>query len=182
MLAQEVARRYARALFMSVQEKSLLDQSYEQLSDLKAYLATDSSFMGFLTTPNVPEATKSKLIRDAFGPRMERLLVEFLGVLIEKKRIRHLGEIIDEFVRLVKAEKGIAHVTVISAVPLSNAERERLIPALAEKTNMKIELEQKVDPSIIGGMIILMHNEIIDGSIRHELTLIEEQLSKVRVH
>jgi F-type H+-transporting ATPase subunit delta len=96
--------------------------------------------------------------------------------------VNYLVEIIDEFDRLVKAEKGILRATVITAVRMNEAEEEKVITRLAAMTGMKIELEPKVDPTIIGGMIVVMHNQIIDGSIRNYLKTIEEQLAQVKVH
>ena len=61
-------------------------------------------------------------------------------------------------------------------------ERIKLKDKMQMKTNLEIILEEKVDPSIIGGMIIILHNEIIDGSVSHGLNAVEEQLAKVRVH
>jgi F-type H+-transporting ATPase subunit delta len=108
--------------------------------------------------------------------------VEFLIVLINKHRIGYLHEVIGEFIRLVKAERGIAAVTVLSAVPPAEGERQRLIEKLKARTGMTIELEEKIDPDIIAGMIVILHNEIIDGSVRRGLDVLQGQLAKVRVH
>ena len=181
MIAQEIAQRYARALFLSTREKGLIDTAFEQLGDLGKYLDGDTSMLTFLNDPRVPEKNKRLLVRDVFGNRMERLFVEFLIVLIDKNRIEFLPVIIDEFIRMVEAEKGIGRATVVTSVPLADAERPTLIDRLAKKTGLKIELEQKVDPSILGGLIVIMQSKIIDGSVRHGLDLMRERLRKVRV-
>ena len=182
MLAQEVARKYAQALFLSSREKNRLDTAFEQLSDLGEFVITDKTLLEFLTSPKVMESHKQQLVKSVFSERLDRLVLEFLGVLVDKKRITFLPEIIDEFVRLVEAENGIARVTVVTAVSLNDIERQNLLSALARKTSKKIQLEEKLDDSIIGGMIVIMYNEIIDGSVRHGLNLVQEQLGKVRVH
>lgn len=182
MLSQEVAKKYAGALFMSVKEKNLFDNAYEQFNQLKALVKKDKSLVNFLSAPQVTDENKKKLIRDVFASRLERLFVEFLIVLVDKNRVNFLVEIIDEFDRLVEAERGIGRATVITALKLNDTERMNLIAKLAAKTNLEIVLEEKIDPAILGGMIVIIHNEIIDGSVRHELDLLEEQLSKVRVH
>ncbi|MFQ6008262.1 MAG: ATP synthase F1 subunit delta [Candidatus Zixiibacteriota bacterium] len=181
MLAQEVARKYAHALFLSVKDKKLTDKAYEQFSDLKNYLESDPTFLDFLNAPQVLDEHKLALVRDVFGPRLERLFVEFLVVLIQKHRIGFLPVVIDEFTRLVEAEKGIGRVTVITAVPLTEDEKNKLIVNMAAKTGLKIELEEKIEPGIIGGTIVILHNEIIDSSIRRSLDLLVEKLEKVKV-
>jgi len=181
MLAQEVARKYAQALFGTAKEKGLIDKAYEQFNDLKAFLASDSTLLTFLKAPEVLEERKLALVRNVFRERIEQLFIEFLIVLVEKHRIAFLPEVIDEFTRLVEAEKGIGRATVITATPLNEREKSDLVTKLAAKTALKIELEEKVDPDILGGIIVILHNEIIDGSVRRGLDLLEEQLVKVKV-
>ncbi|MFQ5500294.1 MAG: ATP synthase F1 subunit delta [Candidatus Zixiibacteriota bacterium] len=182
MLAQEVAKKYSQALFDSANGKGLVDPAYDQLASLKELVAQDKTLLNFLQAPEVSDENKKALIRDVFGPRMERLFVEFLLVLIEKRRINFLPGIIDEFRILVEQAKGIARAYVTSAVPLDDKQRSDLVAGLAVRTGLTIELEEKVDPSILGGMIVVVNNEIIDGSVRHGLSVIEERLSRVRVH
>lgn len=182
MLAQEIAKKYAGGLFLSVTEKNLIGQAHDQLKELGEFLSSDSTLLDFLMAPHVLDEHKLALVRNVFTGRMDRLLVEFLIVLINKHRIKYLHDIIVEFIRLVKAKRGIAMVTVITAVPINDAERGKLIEKLAARTGMTIELEQKTDVGIIAGMVIILHNAIIDGSVRRGLNVLEGQLAKVRVH
>ncbi|MEW6413583.1 MAG: ATP synthase F1 subunit delta [Candidatus Zixiibacteriota bacterium] len=182
MLIWEVARRYAHALYLSAEGKGLLNIAYEQLNDLSDFVQKDPKLRNFLSAPQVLEESKKDLVRKVFAQRIDRLLVEFLVVLIDKGRIRYLVEIIDEFGRLVEAHQGVGRVTVITAVTLTDSEREQLSRKMAAKTGLKIVLEEKIDPSIIGGLIVLLHDEIIDGSVKHGLNLVRDQLEGVRVH
>ncbi|MBU0982510.1 MAG: F0F1 ATP synthase subunit delta [candidate division Zixibacteria bacterium] len=183
MIAQEVAQKYANALFMSVRERNIIDQSYEQLTGLAAMLKTDRRLLTFLSSPRIALDGKLEVVRSVFGERLERLLVEFLQLLVRKRRINQLPDVIDEFNRLVELHKGINRVTVITAVPVNPDEESRLQAKLAAKVaGGTIELEKKVDPSLIGGMIVIMHDQIIDGSVRHGMDQLEEQLGQVKVH
>jgi F-type H+-transporting ATPase subunit delta len=182
VLSQEVAKIYAHALLLSVVEKGMIDVAYDQFNSLKELVAKDKSLVHFLASPQVLDENKKTLVRDVFSSRIEKLFVEFLVVLVDKNRVNFLPEIIDEFIRLVEAERGIGRVTVITAVPLNNSERSKLKDKMHSKTNLEIILEEKIDLSILGGMIIILHNEIIDGSVSHGLNAVEEQLAKVRVH
>ena len=166
---------------MAVQEKGLIDIAYEQLEDLRKFIEKDNTLLNFLKAPQVLEENKIALMRDVFGKRLERLFIEFLVVLIVKHRMAHLAKIIDDFIRLVEAEKGIARATVIVANPLDDDQRQNLITRLAAKTDLTVQLEVKVDAGILGGMIVILHDEIIDGSVHHELEMIKKQLAKVKV-
>lgn len=182
MLSQEVAKKYSNALFISLKEKNLLDDAYEQFSSLKELLDTDKTLLNFLSAPHILNEQKLSIIRKVFSSSMNELFVEFLVVLVDKSRVNFLPEIIDELKRMIEAENGVGRVTVITAVALDESERKNLSIKIAKKTGLKIILEEKVDRSIIAGMIIILHNEIIDGSTKHKLNLLEDQLSKVRVH
>jgi F-type H+-transporting ATPase subunit delta len=182
MLVQEVAKKYAKALFLATKDKGLIDQAYEQITDLGKLIKGDKLLLNFLGAPQVLDEHKEKLVRDVFGPRLEQLFVEFLIVVLDKNRVMQLPAIIDEFNRLVEASKGIGRATVITAVAIDDTQRSKLTAQLSSKTNLRIVLEEKVDPSIIGGMIVILHNQIIDGSIKHYLSAISDQLERVRVH
>lgn len=181
MLAQEVAQKYAKALFMSVRQKKLVDQADQQFEALKQLLVMDKTLLNFLAAPQIPDDKKLALIRTVFEKRLERPFMEFLLVLIHKRRINYLPVIVDELDRLIKAEKGIGKVTVITAVKLTASEQQGLIEKLTRKTGLKIDLEAHVKPEILGGMIVILHDQIIDGSVRHGLDQIEEKLGKLKV-
>ncbi len=182
MLAQQVGKKYGTALFQLVKDKSLVDQAWEQFDDLAEYLKKEKAFFDFMAAPQIPDRDKEELVKQIFEGRFDKPLFNFLMVLTEKRRINYLLEIIEEFDRLVRADKGIEKATCITAVPLTESERKNLIGKLAAKTNLKIELEEKIDPAIIGGTIVILHNQIIDGSIRHGLQILRNRLMGLKVH
>jgi F-type H+-transporting ATPase subunit delta len=67
-------------------------------------------------------------------------------------------------------------------MPLSDDQREKVIARLEKRSSLSVRLEEKVDPSVIGGAVVIMAGQIIDGSIRYGLNRIKEQLTRVRVH
>jgi F-type H+-transporting ATPase subunit delta len=182
MLAQQVAKKYATALFELARERNIIDLAWDQLNSLADYLKKDRTFIDFLTAPQVNDEQKSNLIERAFADRIEKTFYNFLLHLAEKRRIKFLPEIVEEFDRLVREHKGIARVEVTTAIPITGGEREKLIAELAEKTSLKIELEEKIDKAIIGGMIVKVREQIIDGSLKRGLNLLRNRLMKVKVH
>lgn len=182
MIAQEVAHKYASALFMSARERGLIDQAYEQFDALARMFEKDRSLLNFLSSPRIEDEQKHTLIKNVFGSRMDTLFVEYLSLLVRKRRAHYLPEIIDELNRQIEFEKGINRVTVITAVPLDAAEEQKLIPGLQAKSGGTVQLEKKVNPAIMGGMIIVMHDQIVDGSVSHGLSQVEQSLQKIKVH
>ncbi len=182
MLAQQVAKVYGHALFDLAQERNLIDTAWEEFNSLAEYLKQDRAFLNFMTAPQALRSHKTDLIKKVFGGRFEKPFLDFLMILTEKHRINFLAEIIDEFDRLVRAEKGIVRAVCITTAPLTEEERMQMIDRLVKKTSLKIELEEKIDKSIIGGVILILHNQIIDGSIKYHLGLLRNRLMRVKVH
>jgi F-type H+-transporting ATPase subunit delta len=182
MLAEQVAGRYATALFQLAREAGLLDHAWEQLNALADYLKKDKTFINFMAAPQITDEKKLDLIKKVFESRLDKPFYNFLLVLTDKHRINYLPNIIEEFDRLVRIERGIVKAVCITTFPLSEAEREKLLIKLAQKTSLKIELEEKIDKSIIGGIVVMLHNKIIDGSIKYNLSLLRNRLMKTKVH
>lgn len=182
MIAHEVAGKYAGAIFQSARAKGLLDRAFDQFGQLRQLIKSEPTLLKFLGAPSASDEDKVALVRRMFEGRLERLFIEFLVVLINKHRISFLPGIIDEFIRLIEAQKGIGRATVITAVPLSDDQREKVVARLETRSGLSVRLEEKVDPAVIGGAVVLMAGQIIDGSVRYGLNRIEEQLARVRVH
>ncbi|MEW5923987.1 MAG: ATP synthase F1 subunit delta [Candidatus Zixiibacteriota bacterium] len=182
MLAQQVAKKYSTALFELARERNLLDTAWEQFDALAGYLKKDRTLLDFMEAPQVSDEKKLALIEKAFANRLDKPFYDFLLVLVDKRRFKFIPDIIEHFDNLVREEKSIARAICISAVPLTDAERNKLVQNLQKKTSLKIELEEKVDKTILGGMVVMLRNQIIDGSIRHSLDLLRNRLLKVKVH
>ncbi|UCD95190.1 MAG: ATP synthase F1 subunit delta [Candidatus Zixiibacteriota bacterium] len=182
MLAQQVAKKYSAALFELAREKDLIDIAWDQFNSLAEFLRKDEAFLDFMEAPQISEQNKMALVKKVFESRLERPFYDFLLVLVRKRRIRFLPEIVEYFDNLVREDKGIARATCISATSISEAERKEIIAGLERKTSLRIELEERVDESLIGGMVVMVREQIIDGSIRHGLDLLRNRLLKVKVH
>ncbi|MCK5124789.1 MAG: ATP synthase F1 subunit delta [candidate division Zixibacteria bacterium] len=182
MLAQEVAKKYSTALFNIVNEKGLIDEAFEQFEELDKLINSDASLLQFLLAPHILDQNKITLLRDVFTQRLNPLFLEFLLVLISKHRIGFLHEIIEEFRWRVANARGMLVAKVTTAIPLNDADRASLIAKLASRTGKSIELEEKVDSAILGGMIVILGDQIIDGSVKHGLALLKEDLMKLSVN
>ncbi|MCX6834270.1 MAG: ATP synthase F1 subunit delta, partial [candidate division Zixibacteria bacterium] len=106
MIAQQVAKKYSTALFLSAGRRGLLDEAYTQFTDLKTVLRTDTALLKFLSSPKIAEEQKLDLLRRVFGERMQRLFLEFLIVLVRKRRAMYLVHVIDAFDLMVERHKG----------------------------------------------------------------------------
>ena len=181
MIAREVAKKYSNALYMAARDKNVVSRIYDELGDLDKVVQSQREFLEFLKSPRNSESDKLAFIASVFTDRVHALLMQFLVVLVEKNRVKFLHEIIDEYNRHVEAERGIGRATVITAMKLTETERKKLIDKLSARLNLKVVLEEELDPKIMGGVIIITHDQIIDGSVRYGLDVMEQTLNKVRV-
>ncbi|MGH8016157.1 MAG: ATP synthase F1 subunit delta, partial [Candidatus Zixiibacteriota bacterium] len=153
MIAREVAKKYANAMYLACKEKEIVTDVHEQLVHLDNIADSEKGFLEFLKSPRITEKDKKSFVNAVLQKRVHAIIVQFLNVLLEKHRIKFLREIIDEFNRLVEADRGIGRATVISAAPLTDLEKRHLVGELTDKLKLKIKLEEKVDLNIMGGLI-----------------------------
>ena len=157
MLAQQIAKKYSRAIFELVKENNQIDQAWEQFNSFGEYLKKDDTFVDFMTAPQVNDENKRALIKSVFESRLEKPFYNFIMVLVQKRRIKYLGEIIESLDVLIREHKKLAKVICISSSKITDVERRRLINKLEQKTSMKVELIEKVDDKMIGGIKVLLN-------------------------
>jgi len=121
-------------------------------------------------------------VLEAFGEESSGLFVNFVMLLIDKKRLESFSEIADGYRHLYEQSQGIIEVRAITAIPLERELEERARETLEQKTGRQVRLIKSTDPDIIGGMILIIEDKIIDGSIRHQLGTLRKELSALKVH
>jgi F-type H+-transporting ATPase subunit delta len=178
MQAEQIARRYAEALFGVVIQRNMLTQAEQELGQLDALLTSDPTLMTILQTPDILDQEKEGLLKRVFAGRLNPVFVEFMQLLLDKHRIGYLHGIIGNFLDLAAESRGQLTARVTTAVALTDDERNRLKEQLQTKTAKSIELEETVDPRLIGGAIVVLKDQIIDGSVRHQLSLLRDELMK----
>lgn len=182
MTGEIVARKYAHGLFAAGDAHNELDALYDEAESLLAYLRQERKLLSFLTAPQIRDQDKEAVVRETFGKRVSGTFLSFLLVLVQKHRIDHLDAILDRFIGMVKERRGILPTKVLSAVPLTGKQRDKLAAKLAKKTGKKIELTVVEDPSLIGGLMVILGNQVIDYSIRNYLRELREKLLALKVH
>jgi F-type H+-transporting ATPase subunit delta len=182
MILSGVAKRYAVALFNAAVKQDIAEQVNDDLSSFVTLLRANRDLVGFLKSPEVLTEAKKELVVDVFGDRTAGLFVKFILLLIDKKRLKHILSITDAYEQLYEQLQGIVEARIITAVPLEADLEQQTVERLEEATNKTIRVLKTVDPDIIGGMIIIVGDNIIDGSIRYKLEQMRRSLGEVKVH
>jgi F-type H+-transporting ATPase subunit delta len=176
MRDRRVALRYAQALLAVAAERGLIDDLDETLAGLVQIADRQPELGRLLQNPQVPLPQKKDLLRKLFADRVEPVLLQFLELLLDKGRIVHLREIQTTYAELVEQHEGLQRATAVTAVPLPDDLAEQLARKLAALTGRQIILEQKVDPSVIGGVCVTMGDQILDGTLRTGLRALRDAL------
>jgi F-type H+-transporting ATPase subunit delta len=182
MIESRIARKYAAALFSSskrIQQLEGISADLEAISDL---LIKFPHLKIFLESPQISEKEKEELFAISFKERISEALYSFLLLVLSKHRIPYLLHMAKEFKKLVKEDQGIVSARLISARQLEPSVSNALKVELEKTSGKKVEMETQIDPALIGGMIIILGDRIIDRSIRHQLSQLKEQMSAIRVY
>lgn len=175
MAGESVARRYARAIFeLATEHGQSLDAWLADLQTI-ARVFEDPGVRATLRAPKLSFETKRSLVDPSLaslGP-LQRNVVHML---IARNRIDAAGTIAREFRQIMLDHAGIAEATVTTAVPIDDAEAERIAEHLGRLIGKKVIVQRQVDPSIIGGMIARVGDRLINGSIAGRLEALRAQL------
>jgi F-type H+-transporting ATPase subunit delta len=174
---EHIARVYADALFGVAKEKGKLDVIREQLAQFADALADNREMQLFFFSPYFSSTEKEDGLKKAIAGG-EPELVNFLELLIEKHRMPVLFRIRRQFEALWDTENKRLGVTVTSAVELDPEVAKRIGSEIEEQTGTEVELESRVDPEILGGLVVQVGNMVLDTSIKNRL----EKLRKSVAH
>lgn len=176
---KEAIRGYAQALFSIAEAEDALEAVEDELFRFARAVERESKLRESLTDPALPVERKKAVLRDILGERASPHTVSILGFLVEQGKARELTAIVDELVELAAAPRKAAVAEVRSAVALTEKHTKDLAKALERATGKKVELKVVVDPSVVGGVVARVGDQVIDGSIRRRLEIARERMSEV---
>ena len=171
-----LVRGYAEALYRVAEAEGELEAVEDQLYAFAKLLERETRVREALTDPGLPTENKRGLIADALGGRANPIAVRLLGLLVEQGRARELGRIVETLAEVSAERREHAVAEVRSAVQLNEEQRARLAEALSRATGHVVDVKIVVDPSLVGGLVATVGDEIFDGSVRSRLVDAREHL------
>jgi F-type H+-transporting ATPase subunit delta len=174
---EEIASVYARSLFEVTQEHGKLDAVRDQLGEFVDALDADRELQVFFFSPYFSTEEKiDGLDRAVTGA--EPILQNFLKLLIEKHRMPAVFRVRRELDAMWEEENKLLPVEVTSAIELDKKTVKEIGDRIGEQTGRKVELSAKVEPDILGGIVVRVGNSIIDASIRARLEQLRKQVAR----
>jgi len=169
---------YARALFEMAQAEGIITRVEEELFRLRELLQKNPDLLEFLKDPNTKHEGKRQALGDLFQGRLHPLVLDTLITLSDQDRAGRVLHVIEEFSACAAGATQKISGEVTTAIPIDDATLNRLATELSRITGKTVQLFQKVDASILGGAIIQVGEQIIDGSLRRKLDQIKERLAQ----
>jgi len=171
-----LARPYDRAAFATAQAGHALADWSHQLA-IAAQIVTDPRVRALVCDPRLGNADLTELLLPPDAAK-DSTFAQFVALLVENRRAGLLPDIAALFEELKRESERVLKVTVRSAVPFANGQADAMKAALKKRFGRDIELEQRVDPAVIGGAVIDAGDMVIDGSVRGRLARLESALTQ----
>ncbi len=176
-----MAGRYALALFELARDQKAVDAVLAEMNQFKALLSESAELRHLVRSPIFSADEQTKALGAVISKAgISGLSANFLKLVATKRRLFAVSDMIAGFEKLVDHEKGVTRAEVTIAEPLNDAHTQALKAALAEVSGGKsVEVEIKVDPAIIGGLVVKLGSRMVDSSLRTKLNSIRTRMKEV---
>jgi F-type H+-transporting ATPase subunit delta len=168
------AKRYSQAVFELAKENNEIDRWKSDLQII-AQLARNSDFASVMQNPKYHYAEKTRLLRGQLTS-INKMSLNLVDLLTSKGMFSLIVDIYTEYELLVNKSQNIEKAEVVTAAPLSEEDKLKIAEHFGGVTGNKIILSEKVDPSIIGGLVVKVGGKLIDGSTRSQLLALRNEL------
>lgn len=173
-------KKYSNALFEICLEENCLEEVHEQFAALHDEIQSNKDFQKILQTKMLSASEKKDLFEKALEGGNQYFL-NFLLMLVDRDRTEELDEMFIAFDESYKDHKNILEATAVTAIELNAEELENLKGMLSAKYNKTVELQNKVDESILGGMILYVGNTMLDASVKTKMNGLKDHLKEIKI-
>lgn len=169
MAETKVAKRYAKSLLDLAIENKVVEEIFRDMEDVLKTIRSSRELSNFFKSPIINTDKKDAVLQEVFGGKINKMCLDFFRIITRKKREYYIEDIAAAFVELYKSYKNIQTAYLITATPATDDIRKQMLELIGKTTSDKIELREKVDPSIIGGFILRWGDRQVDTSVARKL-------------
>ena len=179
MITNAIARRYAKALVQLGAEEKSVDRFQAELASFEAVLAASAELRSVIANPAYGIEAKREIVKELTAKLAPSTTVtNFMLLLLDKNRLDQLPQIVLSYGIFADELSGVVRPTLTTALPLDAIQVEGIKKALAQVTGRQVVLKVEQDPSLIGGVVTKIGDKVFDGSVRTQLTMIQDTLQK----
>ena len=172
----EAASVYGEALYALAKDENKSDMMLSQLKTLDECFAAEPDFLRLLSAPNLSKIERKEILDTCFKGKAEPYLLNFLKILMEKGYIRQFSSCVQVFRDRYNEDHGIMTVSAVTAVPMTDIQKNKLASKLSGITGKQIELINTIDPACIGGVRLDYDGKRVDDTIIHRLDAMSSML------
>ena len=172
----EAGSVYGLALYDLAKSEDLTEQILKELTVLRQSFEEEPDFLKLLSTPALSKQERCDILDASFRGKLQPYLLNFLKILTEKGYIRHFSHCCDAYRDQYNRDHGILPVTVVTAVPMTDAQQKRLKVKLEALTEKTVELYSRIDPSCLGGVRLDYDGKRVDDTVAHRLDAVRTLL------
>lgn len=176
MLKDSIAQRYSEALFELAKEQGIVELVTRELDAFVAMLSLDPELTAFFGSPVVEREEKIKLIRTTIEARMHELTLNFIILLVRKRRENLIGITARQMHELLDREAGRRVAAIATPMPLERRQLDELAQRLSSVYNATIVPHTKVSPELLGGLVVQVGDRYVDASIAGRLEELRRHL------
>ena len=180
-MAKLVGKRYAEALFEVADEANKLEKYKEEIKAVADIFSQNPKLEIIFTHPRVTKNEKKEMIKELFDGRVSKEIVNLCYIVIDKNREKYIQDISDSYLELSNDKLGIVEAKAYTAVSMSEEELTKLQEKLSSSLGKKVELENLIDESLVGGVLVKAGDQVIDGSIKGVMNGLEKELNNIRL-
>ena len=173
----EVGTIYGGALYDLAVSENLSEEILKQLQVLSDSFGAEPAFVNLLNAHSLPKAERCKIIDDSFAEKVHPYVCNFLKLLTEKGYVRHFAECCTAYRARYHADNNILPVTAVTAVALNDAQLARLVSKLEERIGKTVEITNRIDPDVLGGVRLHFDNKCVDDTLAHRLDSVRHLLN-----
>lgn len=172
---------YGEALYSLASEEGLSKVILDQLNTLDGCFAQEPDFIRLLSAPNLSKAERCQILDSSFRGKVEPYVLNFLKILTEKGYVRQFSSCVRSYRDLYNRDNGILPVTAVTAVALTELQKARLTGKLTKLTGKRIDLTNKLDPAVLGGMRLDYDGKRMDDTVSHRLDAVRNWLKNTEL-
>jgi F-type H+-transporting ATPase subunit delta len=176
MNESKISVRYAKALFILSKEKNMLEQIKEDMKNLLKLITSVAEFRMLMDNPILKPSQKMDILNSILKNHVQSLTQSFIELVVQNNRLHYLDSMARIYLDLFNRDLEIEPATLVTSVPIDEGLRHTLLRIVEKKLNIKMELEEKTDTSLIGGFILKIGNQQINASILNQLEKIKKEL------
>lgn len=176
MASDELIRGYAEALFGMVRAEGELDRVEDELFRFGKVLESNHELKQALSDQSIDREQRAKVLDELLSGKVSPHTQGLLNFVVGQGRGRQLPQILGQVSDLAAEARNSVLAEVRTAVPLDEKQRKELASALSKATGKQVEVKVIVDPSVIGGVVAKVGDTVIDGTVRHRLELMKDQV------